>query len=221
MSDSSSTTSSNDNSLGDQQPSTSESNNKNASTNVDTSLESLRNLVLTDDWTGVKRILDEPEVTFLKPTAVQLYKAICSFHLNKKSETIQICRKILQDSSLDTSKYSDALCRYYLIASLEDVAEIEAEIKAWQEVAPENLTLVLQNFTMNNLSKIKAAIDTMPADEETKWLRCGTPAKSPENVISCSYCSLNFIDKNELRAHCQTDEHQKVLMSDEGKCSYT
>lgn len=36
------------------------------------------------------------------------------------------------------------------------------------------------------------------------------------NVITCTYCAVNFQDRAELRAHCQTESHQNVIMSDEG-----
>lgn len=48
-------------------------------------------------------------------------------------------------------------------------------------------------------------------------------AKQTENSekvsdgVSCTYCGISFTDKTELRLHCQTQEHQNVLMSDEGK----
>lgn len=38
-----------------------------------------------------------------------------------------------------------------------------------------------------------------------------------DDGISCTYCGISFSDKTELRLHCQTQEHQNVLMSDEGK----
>lgn len=47
----------------------------------------------------------------------------------------------------------------------------------------------------------------------------------PSNGISCTYCSLSFSDRSELRFHCQTDGHQNVIMSDEGEsiktCNYS
>lgn len=34
---------------------------------------------------------------------------------------------------------------------------------------------------------------------------------------SCTYCALTFADRQELRTHCQTEQHQNVIMSDEGE----
>lgn len=36
-------------------------------------------------------------------------------------------------------------------------------------------------------------------------------------TICCTYCAMQFADRTELRAHCQTEQHQKVIMSDEGQ----
>ncbi|KAJ8977192.1 hypothetical protein NQ317_018075 [Molorchus minor] len=35
-------------------------------------------------------------------------------------------------------------------------------------------------------------------------------------VISCIYCNVSFGDKMELRAHCQTETHEMMIMSDDG-----
>ncbi|GAB0089527.1 C3H1-type domain-containing protein [Sergentomyia squamirostris] len=38
-----------------------------------------------------------------------------------------------------------------------------------------------------------------------------------KNATVCSYCAITFNDRTELRAHCQTESHQNVIMSDEGR----
>ncbi|XP_055529882.1 probable helicase with zinc finger domain isoform X2 [Wyeomyia smithii] len=35
--------------------------------------------------------------------------------------------------------------------------------------------------------------------------------------ITCVYCTMTFLDRSELRAHCQTENHQNIIMSDEGR----
>lgn len=40
-------------------------------------------------------------------------------------------------------------------------------------------------------------------------------------TTTCSYCAISFQTRNELRQHCQTESHQKVIMSDEGMDSLT
>ena len=47
-----------------------------------------------------------------------------------------------------------------------------------------------------------------------------TGCRQEENSASattCSYCSITFETRNELREHCQLESHQNVIMSDEGK----
>lgn len=35
--------------------------------------------------------------------------------------------------------------------------------------------------------------------------------------ITCTYCAITFRTRADLRQHCQTETHQNVIMSDEGK----
>ncbi|EAA05697.4 AGAP011545-PA, partial [Anopheles gambiae str. PEST] len=45
----------------------------------------------------------------------------------------------------------------------------------------------------------------------------GTLPMDKLNSITCVYCTLSFADRSELRAHCQTESHQNIIMSDEGR----
>lgn len=38
-----------------------------------------------------------------------------------------------------------------------------------------------------------------------------------ELPMTCTFCAISFKDRTELRTHCQTEAHQNVIMSDEGK----
>lgn len=38
----------------------------------------------------------------------------------------------------------------------------------------------------------------------------------PPSLVSCVYCNVSFVDKIELRAHCQTETHEMMIMSDDG-----
>lgn len=42
------------------------------------------------------------------------------------------------------------------------------------------------------------------------------PSKSSTPLV-CSYCCISFTDHEALRSHCQTSDHQMVIMSDEGR----
>lgn len=41
--------------------------------------------------------------------------------------------------------------------------------------------------------------------------------ENSDGTISCSYCAISCASKNELRQHCQTENHQNVIMSDQGR----
>lgn len=86
----------------------------------------------------------------------------------------------------------------------------------------------------------------LPFDDHSKWLQHKSQRKESDlqkdekevkkdvvkngddsskgsednEVIRCTYCGINFLDKNDLRMHCQTEAHQNILMSDEGEILY-
>lgn len=74
------------------------------------------------------------------------------------------------------------------------------------------------NINKNN-RKFNNSNATNPPGKDNKF----PLDKANKNVISkkaattCSYCSITFNDLSELRTHCQTESHQNVIMSDEGK----
>ncbi|XP_036325735.1 LOW QUALITY PROTEIN: probable helicase with zinc finger domain [Rhagoletis pomonella] len=45
----------------------------------------------------------------------------------------------------------------------------------------------------------------------------GVAAEENDNATYCSYCAISFETRNELRQHCQTERHQNVIMSYEGR----
>lgn len=52
--------------------------------------------------------------------------------------------------------------------------------------------------------------------DQINSLKINNGSGDTDNLISCTYCSITFTDRLELRAHCQTESHQNVIMSDEG-----
>nr|XP_014088469.1 probable helicase with zinc finger domain [Bactrocera oleae]XP_014088470.1 probable helicase with zinc finger domain [Bactrocera oleae]XP_014088471.1 probable helicase with zinc finger domain [Bactrocera oleae]XP_014088473.1 probable helicase with zinc finger domain [Bactrocera oleae]XP_014088474.1 probable helicase with zinc finger domain [Bactrocera oleae]XP_014088476.1 probable helicase with zinc finger domain [Bactrocera oleae]XP_036214251.1 probable helicase with zinc finger domain [B len=45
----------------------------------------------------------------------------------------------------------------------------------------------------------------------------GGAVEDNDNSTYCSYCAISFETRNELRQHCQTESHQNVIMSYEGR----
>lgn len=43
-------------------------------------------------------------------------------------------------------------------------------------------------------------------------------SSSSTSQLICSYCAITLNTRADLRAHCQTESHQNVIMSDEGMC---
>lgn len=106
----------------------------------------------------------------------------------------------------------------------DDINAVDKKLEHW---AANNLTLdkfskLLTNKGNRrkdiNISTSKSSIKTSELlnalkISNDKELQDGMTADN----LNCSYCSLKFENIGELRLHCQTENHQKVIMSDEGK----
>lgn len=53
-------------------------------------------------------------------------------------------------------------------------------------------------------------------DGDQKAAKKRTKTKDQEN-FRCTYCAISYETRGELTAHCQSESHQIVIMSDEGK----
>lgn len=143
-------------------------------------------------------------------------------------------------SLLDVIKSSEYSAKLSSLAS-DCVEKLENCVK---EGDKDEILQDIQKITqqINNI-----LLNDIPVDEHTKWLRkdaekddeettdneedlakklenslkvSAKPSNESEMVedgVTCTYCGISFSDKTELRLHCQTQEHQNVLMSDEGK----
>lgn len=72
-----------------------------------------------------------------------------------------------------------------------------------------NITAVLQKNT-DLLAALKVSGSNKSISDESAG---GDNA----NSTTCSYCTITFGSRHELRQHCQTVGHQNVIMSDEGR----
>ncbi|KAJ6645407.1 hypothetical protein Bhyg_00613, partial [Pseudolycoriella hygida] len=109
----------------------------------------------------------------------------------------------------------------------EEVATIDNKLDTWaiRNMPQDKFSRVMKPFPTSNHTSSKKGLTT---DSKIKDKLENTFHKNLENltingddcdVITCTYCAVNFVDRAELRAHCQTESHQKVIMSDEGKFS--
>ncbi|XP_066992775.2 probable helicase with zinc finger domain isoform X2 [Anabrus simplex] len=76
-------------------------------------------------------------------------------------------------------------------------------------------TVLRQNNFQQSVDHVTMGIEDIQLDSRTD----DEKPLVPENVNNpvCSYCSVSFSDRLELRAHCQSESHQTMIMSDEGR----
>lgn len=107
----------------------------------------------------------------------------------------------------------------------DEVANVDEQLKtlqAWIDEQPfDGYTKGLPRLaaTQEKISRKSSDSDEVGKKKEnstSKVINSSAAKETNDDSVSCSYCSLRFKDRSELRAHCQSDEHQKILMSDEG-----
>lgn len=78
-----------------------------------------------------------------------------------------------------------------------------------------NITAVMQKNT-DLLAALKVSGSNKSISDESAG-GGGGGGSAGDNSTTCSYCAITFASRNELRQHCQTEAHQNVIMSDEGR----
>lgn len=74
------------------------------------------------------------------------------------------------------------------------------------------------NNNNNSCNTNNSELSLKPTTEQLGNLKMNeTSQENLDGSVTCSYCAISFLDKNELRQHCQTESHQNVIMSDEGE----
>lgn len=71
--------------------------------------------------------------------------------------------------------------------------------------------------TTNGKNLISASATTTIKKENNFQKQIDAITADGGDSIVCSYCAISFADRSELRSHCQSEGHQNVIMSDEGK----
>ncbi|XP_034122667.1 probable helicase with zinc finger domain isoform X3 [Drosophila guanche] len=83
-------------------------------------------------------------------------------------------------------------------------------------------TISSSNSNLHKTNDLLAAMKLtagkhQPASADGPSLDAASGGDQAAPSTTCSYCAINFLTRNELRQHCQTEAHQKVIMSDEGR----
>lgn len=111
----------------------------------------------------------------------------------------------------------------------EEMATIDSKLETWatHNLPQDKFSRVTKQFPTNNHttskkgltteSKLKEKLDNQFHKNLEQVSNLTISNGDDNDVITCTYCAVNFLDRTELRAHCQTESHQNVIMSDEGK----
>lgn len=111
------------------------------------------------------------------------------------------------------------------VSSKEDVPVSATPTKA--------TTIPLQRTVSSSSANLSIISNVVTSPSAVLQLRSDTPLSSNASIISannssnssnnnssqmitCSYCAITLNTRADLRAHCQTESHQNVIMSDEG-----
>lgn len=109
----------------------------------------------------------------------------------------------------------------------EEMATIDSKLETWatHNLPQDKFSRVIKQFPTNNHTTSKKGLATEPKSKDKldnqfhknlEQVSNLTINGDESDVITCTYCAVNFVDRAELRAHCQTESHQNVIMSDEG-----
>ncbi|XP_075224399.1 helicase with zinc finger isoform X2 [Lycorma delicatula] len=119
--------------------------------------------------------------------------------------------------------------RKHPVELIEEVNEIEIHNGPMNKHIPDLVQLPITFNHINMIAPPPPPPQLNPADgfnvnyiqqtiEQVGTMKIHESDKSVEaSGYVCSYCCLNFSDRNELRSHCQSETHQTVIMSDEGR----
>lgn len=106
----------------------------------------------------------------------------------------------------------------------EEMSTIDSKLETWanHNLPQDKFSRVIRQFPANNHSTSKKGLTTesKQKDKIENHLSHLTINGDDSDVITCTYCAVNFVDRAELRAHCQTESHQNVIMSDEGNFTF-
>nr|XP_023024171.1 probable helicase with zinc finger domain isoform X1 [Leptinotarsa decemlineata] len=155
-------------------------------------------------------------------------RAECFLELNNHHGVIVDSKNIIKLSQ-DHTSYNVCLARKRLIHSLymlKMFAEADMAARDWLILIQESdmnteikpvLESLLGNFIncMNPKQKTINLLKILDANF-TNAFNINSKIDRPPSLVSCIYCNVSFVDKMELRTHCQTETHEMMIMSDDG-----
>ncbi|KAI4471147.1 dna2/nam7 helicase family [Holotrichia oblita] len=161
--------------------------------------------------------------------AYLLNRSECFLELRQHEAVVADCRRVIRllaDRKDDNESNARRRLVYALLA-LHRFAEAEVAVKEWgaskynsQCQSGEVLKLLEEFNTFSNKTKNLHNGATV-SDIKNKQINViEKEVYQMDDFCVCTYCNITFKEKMELRAHCQTESHQQVIMSDEGRDWY-
>ncbi|RZC35695.1 helicase with zinc finger domain, partial [Asbolus verrucosus] len=157
-----------------------------------------------------------------------LDRSECLYQLGHHETVINDCRQILKTFNGKYNSVNEPRTRIQLIRSLfalNRLAEAEMVIKDWlmivkqlNEIGDEKICLenaLERFFALNSRQSLEPWLNNL----DFKFCKNQTYNRKPEKnqaTVFCIYCNVSFKDKSELMSHCLTQEHEAMIMSDEG-----
>lgn len=86
-------------------------------------------------------------------------------------------------------------------------------VKQLNEIGDERISLenaLERYFTLNTKQSFEPWLNNLKSVSKNQ------SQKKSDKTVFCIYCNLSFKDRSELMAHCLTQEHEAMIMSDEG-----
>lgn len=113
----------------------------------------------------------------------------------------------------------------------DELATIDNKLETWatHNLQQDKFSRIIKQFPTNNHTTNKKGLTAESKSKEKLDNQLHKNLEQVSNltingddsdVITCTYCAVNFVDRTELRAHCQTESHQNVIMSDEGNYNF-
>lgn len=117
----------------------------------------------------------------------------------------------------------------------EEMIVIDEKLELWaiSTLPIDRISKIINNSSSNlKINKIETTnissttttngknLNSASAKKENNFQKQIDAITADGDSIVCSYCAISFADRSELRSHCQSEGHQNVIMSDEGKIAF-
>ncbi|XP_063925906.1 probable helicase with zinc finger domain isoform X1 [Zophobas morio] len=159
-----------------------------------------------------------------------LDRSECLYQLGHHETIINDCRHILKTFNGKYNNINEPRTRIQLIRSLfalNRLAEAEMVIKDWlmmvkqlNQIGDEKLGLenaLERFFALNSRQSLEPWLNNLDKNySKTKPMTKCLEKSQQGSTVFCIYCNLSFKDKADLMSHCLTQEHETMIMSDEG-----